>query len=176
MPDERGYAEIPYVKAKLGDEGIIVSTTDWLQFGNLVVISITLLALFFQIRIQNRLAKAQILRDRFEMYWKTYEPVSEGQIAEFHMNPEDYVEKNKYEAQYKDNEYAVRKYIGMAQLYEYLAFLYTLRQMRVPDPLGEHWLDTWVRSLLSNVEFRDVHEHYRQYYPAFARTVDRLWA
>ena len=153
-----------------------MKTADWIQLGSLIVILLTLVVLAYQVFLQNQSAKAQLLHDRFEMYWGTYEPVTDNQVKEFHLNPEDYVQHDRYEAFYKkkENDAAVRKCILMAQRYEYLAFLHTLRRMGIADPMGDHWLNKWVTDLLDSREFRDVHDYYRNYYPAFASAVDAL--
>jgi len=151
-----------------------MTISDWVQLGMLGVVGLTLLVLLWQVVIQNRLAKAQILRDRFEMYWQTYSPVTDAHIAELRLAPDEYVPLEKYETEYSKSEAAIRKLIGMGMLYEYLAFLHTLRAMRVPDPLGQEWLAIWTADLAKHKEFRDVHEHWRDYYPAYAAFVDAI--
>jgi hypothetical protein len=151
-----------------------LSLGDWIQVANVVVVSITLIVLACQLVIQNRLSKAQLLRDRFEMYWRTYDPISKEQVEELDMNPEDYMPTEQYRGVYRDNPGAKRRYLMLTQKYEYLAFLFALRQLGIRDPLGRHWLDNWVQDLSAEREFMEVNSHYRSYYPRFARLVDRL--
>jgi len=108
------------------------------------------------------------------MYWRTYDPVSKEQVEELDMNPEDYMPSEQYRNAYRDNHSAKRRYLMLTQKYEYLAFLYALRNLGIRDPLGAHWLDNWVRDLSAEREFMEVNSHYRSYYPRFARLVDRI--
>lgn len=143
-----------------------------IQFSILIVLLLTLLANFWQLRIQNRLFKAQLLKDRFQMYWKMYEPISNKEVHDLKMFPEDWIEKSKYETDYKNKENAMKKYIRMSKIYEYLAFTFKLREQNLPDPLGEKWLENWLKGLVKEKEFKDVHLYYGNYYPDFKELVD----
>lgn len=149
-----------------------MDTGDYIQTAILLVLTATLFAWVWQIVIQNRLLKAQILRDRLEMYWQTYEPVSDDEVQELHLIPEDYMDKLKYEVHYKKNPEAIRRYITMLALYEYLAFTYSLIKLKLPDPLGYDWTKRWAKDLLEYIEFLYVHEYHNEYYPEFAAYVD----
>lgn len=107
-----------------------------IQFSILIVLVLTLLANFWQLRIQNRL-----LKDRFHMYWKMYEPISSQEVNDLKIFPEDWIEPAKFKTDYQNNEGAIKKYIRMSRLYEYLAFTFKLRKEKLPDPLGEEWLE-----------------------------------
>ena len=150
-----------------------MTLADMLQLANLVIITATLLALVWQTTISNRIAKGQLMRDRFEMYWKLYEPVSDGQVKIFHLNHQDYVESDRYEQAYKDNDDAARQYVSVAQYYEYLGFLSALDDIGIRDPLGDDVMKFWTADLAGIPAFRDVHNHFKKYYPAYARIVDR---
>ena len=108
------------------------------------------------------------------MYWKTYEPVAEEEIKEVEIWPEDYFDKDKYDSYYKGNHDLVRKYIGMSKLYEFLAFTYALKQLKIRDTIGDHWTKLWTDQLSKQKQFLDVHESYRHYYPEFTKFVDTL--
>jgi len=107
------------------------------------------------------------------MYWKTYEPVSDEQLKEFHLLVEDYMDIIKYEKNYKDNDDAIRKYLTLLRLYEYLAFTHSLKRLKLPDPLGGEWTEHWARDLLGYEEFVDVHEYHKDYYPEFKKFIDK---
>ncbi len=127
-----------------------------------------------QTTIQTRLLNAQLVKDRLELYWETYRPVTAEQVDEFKFYPEDYMELDLYEKRYKLDAAAIRRYIYMSELYEYLAFTHSLQSLDVPDPLGEHWVATWTRDLIESSEFLDVNEQYGEYYPVFKSFVERI--
>ncbi|MBM4301877.1 MAG: hypothetical protein FJ121_10200 [Deltaproteobacteria bacterium] len=109
-----------------------------------------------------------------EMYWKTYEPVSDRAIEQIHLIPEDYMNIEKYNKYYKDNKKSIRRYMTLLQLYEYLAFTYSLKILRLPDPLTYTWTELWTESLLKYQEFLDIHEYHRPYYERYAEFVDSI--
>ena len=127
-----------------------------------------------QTTIQTNLLNAQLVKDRLQLYWETYKPVTAEQLDEFKLYPQDYMELALYEERYKSDDSAIRRYIYMSQLYEYLAFTHSLQSLNVPDPLGEHWVATWTRDLSESSEFLDVNEQYGEYYPAFKSFVERM--
>jgi hypothetical protein len=145
---------------------------DLIQSLILVVLVRSVFVLARQTRLQNRIFRAQLLRDRFEMYWKLYDPVSDAQIEEFKLYPEDYMTRERFDQFYKGQDVKIRKYIYFSMLYEYLAFTHILKDLKVPDPLGENWVDMYVAQLCQVSEFQDVHEEYRGYYPTFEKVVD----
>ncbi|MGD9667836.1 MAG: hypothetical protein AB7U75_02150 [Hyphomicrobiaceae bacterium] len=148
---------------------------DWIELSSVFILLLTLFALIRQLKIQNMLANAQILRDRFEMYWRTYEPVSDRQIEELRLNPTDYMTDEKF-SEIKDDEAALRRYIMNAQLFEYFAFLYSLKKLGIPDPLGRNWLAHWIEDLSNQREFSDVASYYEKYYPDLAKFVRQVHA
>jgi hypothetical protein len=126
----------------------------------LLVLSVSLLALALQVRVQNRVLRAQLLRDRFEMYWKTYEPVTDNHVRDFVKYPEAYMTKTLYEKHYAGRSDDIREYITMAMFYEYLAFTHCLRAMHITDPLGAQWADNWATVLSRSAVFWDVHSQF----------------
>ncbi|MBI3089690.1 MAG: hypothetical protein HYY96_03410 [Candidatus Tectomicrobia bacterium] len=147
--------------------------TDYIQIVIAVVLTGTLVILAWQLVIQNRLLKAQVLDSRFQMYWKTYEPVSDAEVEQVNLYPEDYMSEERYQI-YRENPTAIRKYLGLLSLYEYLAFSYSLKKLRLPDPLGYTWTERWAKDLLGYPEFLEVHNYHREYYPDFAKYIDSL--
>jgi hypothetical protein len=130
----------------------------------------------WQTFLQNRLMKAQILRDRFEMYWQLYEPVTDAHVENLRLYPQDYMPLDMYKAKYETNEPSLRRYICMSRLYEYLAFTYSLHHvLKVPDPLGPNWTQKWTDTLAVVPEFRDVHVAYHDYYPKFETCVNNCY-
>ena len=150
--------------------------SDWIQIAILAVLSATLVAVLGQYLQQNRLLRAQQLRDRFEMYWKLYEPMPADALQWMEVCPDDYMPIELYEERYKGNPVAQRKYAGMAQIYEFLAFSFQLEKLRLKDPLTYQWTRRWTADLTAHEEFRQVNQHYREYYPDFADLVDGLSA
>jgi hypothetical protein len=128
-----------------------------------------------ELRVQNRLLNAQLLKDRFEMYWRTsYEPVTDADTQDFLISPTDYMNDKLYKESYEGNIGAIRRYIFMSRRYEYLAFTFTMRELGVPDPLGPDWVEVWASELIDSPEFLHVQGEYRRYYPKFAAFIDSL--
>lgn len=157
-----------------------------IQTGILVILAFTLFKVSSQIKVQNKqvdilnkqvetqnkMLNAQLLRDRLDMYWKTYEPVTVDDIKEFTLLLDDYMDRKKYEESYQDDNDSIRRYISLLTLYEYLAFTYTLKTLELPDPLGKDWTEHWAKDLLHYKEFIDVHEYHKSYYHEFGSFID----
>jgi hypothetical protein len=146
---------------------------DAIQTGMMLVALAAIIFTGWQTKQQNRLFKAQILKDRFEMYWRNYEPISMELVEELKLYPEEFMAKNLYDSDYKGKDNSIRRYIFQSRTYEYLAFIYTLhKELKVPDLIGEQWSDFWIRDLVISKEFRDAHLAYGKYYPKFKAIVD----
>lgn len=126
------------------------------------------------LNVQNRLLHAQILFQRFEMYWKTYAPVTDEELEQVALIPEDWVDPKLFEEKYRDNKSALRRYITLLKIYEYLALMSTMKKLEIPDPLGYTWAEFWARDLSTNAEFLEINDWFRSYYPEFAGFVDSL--
>ena len=87
-----------------------MSTSDVIQIAIPLVLLATLIAVSRSMVVQNRLFKAQLLRDRFDMYRWTLEPLTENHIKDLEAYPDDYMDRSKYENEYKDNDQGIRKY------------------------------------------------------------------
>lgn len=155
-------------------ETAAMTAADYIQIGILSVLGFTMILAVWQTRTQTNLYLAQLLRDRFEMYWKMYEPVSQGQLEELREFPEDYIELTLYEEKYKGHDKKLRKYIGMAQRYEYLAFAHGLEELHLRDPLGYGWTQRWTEDLLEDEVFMDVHHYFGAYYPGYTKLIKKL--
>jgi hypothetical protein len=126
-----------------------------------------------QVELQNRLVAAQLLRDRFDMYWRTYAPLTDDEIRTFLSVPDDLMSEDRYEA-VKSDANALRRYLTLARTYEYMAFTYAMRKAGIPDALGDQWLDRWAKDLTAHGEFLEINQYYRPYYPQFALFIDSL--
>lgn len=142
---------------------------DKIQLAICVILAGTGIAIYRQLRTQSKLAKAQLLRDRFEMYARTYEPVTDEQVKELKLYPADYMEPAVYQQKYQADDQAIRKYIYMTVLYEYLAFTH---QMPPIELVATNFLGMWVNDLLAEPVFHDVHKCCGKYYPDFGKFVD----
>ncbi len=138
------------------------------------VLVVTLMAIWRSMKAQERsmetqngLFRSQLLRDRFDMYLTTLEPVTDDDVEEFYLYRHLYVDKSK-DLYYGENIERIKRCIGMSQMYEYLAFAWALRAQGISDPLGERWIKQWIKDLVGVQEFVDCHEFYgKDYYPDF---------
>jgi hypothetical protein len=151
-----------------------METGDIIQTIILFIMFLSFIFLIRQIVLQNRIFKAQLMRDRFEMYWRTYDPVTEDQISELKIYPRDYMDPKKYETFYKDKPESIKKYIMMMKLYDYLAFINGLRKEKLSDPLGNNWSNLWTSELIDEKEFMEIHNFHKIFYPDFAEYIDKI--
>ena len=149
----------------------MLCTDQRIQLAIAIILVTTLSLIFLQLVLQKRLARAQLLRDRFEMYVKATEPVTNEHVEQLKLYTDDYMDIRLFNEKYEKDEKAIRKYIYMAVLYEYLAFTHAMPKARF---LAPNFLEMWVSDLCDNREFCEVHKHYRRYYPPFAEVVKKL--
>ena len=152
-----------------------ITIADAIQIAILLVLTATLIAALFQLRTQNTLLKAQVITQRLRTYWRTYEPVSDEQAKEMEFYPDDYMDPHRFYEAYAGKSDKIKKYIGILMIYEYLAFSYSLKDIGGAEPVGDEWIQHWARDLAVHPEFRDVHEWHRDYYPAFAKTINKIF-
>jgi hypothetical protein len=145
-----------------------------IQIIGAIILFATLLLLFFQIRAQNMILKAQLNRDRFEMYWKTYDPITKDEIKEFEIFPEDYIDLRIYKEKYENNNKKIIKYLMVSKRYDYLAFSYNLKKLKLRDTLGFFWTENWIKDLIKVDEFLHVHEFNKEYYPELTEFIDNI--
>jgi hypothetical protein len=106
------------------------------------------------------------------MYWKTFEPLQKDEIKEFKIYPDGSMDKELYLSKYKGRKKKIRKYLMFSKHYEYLAFSYKLQKLKLPDTLGYFWTEKWIKDLLLEDEFRDVHNYYKEYYPELTKFIE----
>ncbi|MFH0878524.1 MAG: hypothetical protein V2A34_02315 [Lentisphaerota bacterium] len=147
--------------------------SDLIQLLILAAMTASVLFMAIQTRLQNRLLRAQLLRDRLDLYWKTYDPITEEQLQQFNDYPEDYfMNRQEYEEHYKGRTALARRHIQMSMLYEYMAFTYELKSLSIGDPLGQQWMKQWTCQLIQDGEFLKVHQYFRGFYPHYEAFVD----
>jgi len=137
-----------------------------------VILVVTLVAIWRSMKSQNKLFRSQLLRDRFDMYMTTWEPVTDEDVEEFNLYPDLYRDESK-DLYYRENIERIKRCIGMTQMYEYLAFAWSLKAQE-PDLLGGRWIKQWIKDLVGVKEFVDCHEYFGgEYYPDFYREVQK---
>lgn len=151
-----------------------ISTSDLIQILTFSGAIAALAIAASQLSKQSAVAKAQFLRDSFEMLWKTYDPIGSEQIADFEKYPTELVLPEIYEARYKGKAEAIHRYIKMSKLYEYLVFAYSVKDVHNSTPMDEQWLRNWIAELKLEQEFKDVHESFKVYYPSFAKFFETI--
>ncbi|MGE0811253.1 MAG: hypothetical protein AB7N69_11675 [Immundisolibacter sp.] len=149
---------------------------EWIQTGLLAVGTLSLAILAWQAWNHNTLLRAQILRDRFDMYWRLFQPVSDEQIKDFAVFPQNYMDLDRYRTDYQGKPDSIRRYIHISMLYEYLAFTFTLHHtLKVHDPLRKgDWGARWTRDLIAEKEFMHVNDYYGAYYPDFRDEINNV--
>ena len=151
-----------------------MNTADIIQISIMLILLGTMILFLKQLFLQNNLLKAQMLRDRFDMYWQLYNSITEKDFEDLNLIPDDYMDVTSYNEVYKNSPDKSKKYLRLFRRYEYLAFVYSLKNLNLPDPLGYQWTESWAKDLLVHPEFIEVHNYHKSFYPEFARYLDNI--
>lgn len=68
--------------------------------------------------LQNRLVNAQLLAQRFDMYWRARAPVTDQELSDVDLIPDDYMDPNTYLTKYKTDRQALGRYVYLCTCYE----------------------------------------------------------
>jgi hypothetical protein len=150
-----------------------MSSNDAVQISIVLISFGTLLIVLYQTALQNRLLKAQIIKDRYDMFKGAMSPVSDEEVEMARIYPDNYFDMTTYNEHYKDNPELIKKYLFSWHVYEYMAFRYSIVRLKLPDPIGSN-LKVWVLDSIREKEFADVHAYIKTYHPIFGDYVERL--
>ncbi|MGB6067608.1 MAG: hypothetical protein WBG50_22610 [Desulfomonilaceae bacterium] len=135
---------------------------DIIQTGILIVLAVTLIAIYASMKAQWRLLQEQkkvsaseLLRGRYEMFFSAWDVTSED-VRQFKEKPHLFIDpgvmsETIYQS-YKKNDDAIKDYLLVVQLYEYLAFAHTLNaspdylglDSKPDDPYSKRWVERWI--------------------------------
>ncbi len=172
-----------------------------------MILTITLIVLAGTMWWQKKLTATSLLRDRYQMFFDSWN-VTEGDVDQFKAKPHLFVEKKTinpaYLAALLGSDDAIRNYLLIVQLYEYLAFAHTFNtnsmylgrsaigkcwvrfvnsvrravfhEDKPVDPYGEEWVKRWVTILLTenDTDFPHVHDSYKDDHPEFYCFVEKI--
>ncbi|MGB6066875.1 MAG: hypothetical protein WBG50_18890 [Desulfomonilaceae bacterium] len=172
------------------------------QIGILVVLALTLIPI-------RKTFAVQLLRDRYEMFFDSWE-VKEEDVRQFRAKQHLFVEKKRMDPAYLEallgdkTDNAIKDYLLVVQLYEYLAFAHTFNTNREylgksfmgkcrdrfrnclepeaidplcpKDPYGEPWVKRLVAILITenDRDFPHVHESYKDDHREFYCFVEKM--
>ncbi len=158
-----------------------------------VILTITLIVLAGTMWSQKKLTATQLLRDRYQMFFDSWS-VTPDDVQQFRAKTHLFVEKKRIDAAYLDgllrdeSDNAIKSYLLIVQLYEYLAFAHTFntnsmylgksaigkcwdkffnclrealfRESKPIDPYGEEWVKRLVTILITEKDETDFpHVH-----------------
>ena len=83
------------------------------------ILIVTLIAIWRSMKRQNELFRSQLLRDRFDMYMTTWEPVTDEDVEEFNLYPNLYRDESK-DLYYRENIQRIKRCVGMTRMYQVL--------------------------------------------------------
>ncbi|MCL5036447.1 MAG: hypothetical protein M1269_04930 [Chloroflexi bacterium] len=179
-----------------------MAPADYIQLGIGLILMVTFVAVLKQLKtvwkqleIQNSLLATQALKDQWEMYWKTYEFISDAEIKEFEDFVGDYISEDLFKNKYAGNSQAIRRYIYYTKIYEYLAFFAcqkiwvikgltyaneshgnigspVVKEEKMSRTLDAGWTAKWLADLINVQEFKDVHDYLSPYYPDVIRIIN----
>lgn len=146
--------------------------TNLISMLSFIVLTATLIAIWRQMCTQNRMYESQLLLSQMQVYTNMNPAISEDQIKEVKLYPNEFMGMKAYLEKYKDDRDKTHKFIWMMQNYEYLAYCYLGYNELNSKQTGfneEAWLD----ELIKVEEFIDVHKAQGVYYPKFKEHVDK---
>ena len=129
----------------------------------LIVLAATLIPIWLSTRRQKKLFAAQFLRDRWEMFLDAWD-VQDKEILRLKEKPYLYIDPSLYERHYKGNDDRIRDFLVIVNLYEYLAFTYTLvtsKKYLGTSLAGQCWAWFWlhlkigINGLVFGQEYRE---------------------
>jgi hypothetical protein len=128
-----------------------------------------------QFENQSRIMKSQLVRDQFDFYWRSYDPITADHISDFKIDHGEYMDEELYIGKYKGNDQLIRRYIHISQLYEILAFSLLIERANEGEGynlLGMDWINAYCRRLAKDEVFRDIHQQYKGFYKEFEDFID----
>jgi hypothetical protein len=138
-----------------------------------LILLLTLALVAAGVVVQAVALRAQAVSSQFEGYLRVaYAPVSKEQIEELKLYPEDYMDRQLYESEYKDREDSLRRYIYFYVVYEYLGISWPSRHLRHAS-VGAQWTEMWTRDLVKEKEFKDAHKALRGFYTDYSSIVEK---
>ena len=143
--------------------------TFWVQVLVLGVLCLSAGAVFWQLRLQTKMLRMDLLRDRITMGWLTDKPITPEHIDSVKYYPENYIPR-KYRGKEKEltgkEKELTGKYLYLDQVYDYFLYVY-LSSKSVKDPLGKKWQEKWIEDLAGNKIFDDIREDNRDSFRKF---------
>ena len=147
-------------------KSFIDSNSVFIQFLVLIVLLITLVLVLIQTITQNKLYKAQILRDRFDLYNNTKGLITDKHITDFKNFSQDYI--NEYTEYYSKSNDNIHTYLYFGKIYEYLLYVWELKdKYNLKDPLGNEWEQKWLIEYKDEQAFADLREFNKEFYSDF---------
>ncbi|MCU0918334.1 MAG: hypothetical protein MUC88_27775 [Planctomycetes bacterium] len=154
-----------------------METAEVIQTGILIATSLgVLIAMVFgidQVKKQNKMLRAQLVKDIFDMYQSSEQDISHDLVSSFDQYHFEYMDTDLYQKEYRGKKERIRKYIWLSEHYEMLAFAYSIRDMLKDQVINEGWIEKWLRDLKQHQEFNDVRAMYGPYYKDFDGIVSR---
>lgn len=147
------------------------SSYDLFQFIVQFSILLILVCTFF---IYKNTLKSQLLKVRYEMYLKTFDNVSDQEMKDFKTFPNSVLKRHVFndKREYYAKDEKIRRYLTVSKLYEFLAFIYETKQLKLPNYLGDNWINKWTKDLLQENAFHDAHETNGSFYNSFSEFIE----
>ena len=150
-----------------------MTQADKIQIAILVVLGLTLVASLVAQVYQIMLARANLLACRTDMYRWVHSAITQDDLADCHAYPEMIMARARFDDAYRDKPEALRRYLKLSRIYEYLALAHILEQYKVADSFGIAWGRTWGKVLMDDDMFKEVDEYYRPFYTPFSESLRR---
>jgi hypothetical protein len=114
--------------------------------------------------------RSSALNTQFSMYASLMAPITDKDIAFLQYYPQDLLQPSIFNCCYRGNPNRIHKLIYLSKVYAYLAYT---KEMNQPI-FNEAWRKEWLKGLLNEDVFIDIHGYLKPYYSEFAKDVDNF--
>lgn len=145
-----------------------------IQVGIFIILSVTLISIYLQMRIQNRIHHEQLIYHRYELFNSIFDPITDDNIRNIKSYPDMYLDKETFDHKYKKNNVKIIKLLLTIRIYIYFVMIHALRLNKLSDPFNIGIIK-WMDELEEDEDFQVVAKELGSYYPSFQKFLnDRL--
>lgn len=167
-----------------------ISTNSGYDWGVLIIQGLILgvlivSALFIkkQLKTQNKMLNAQLLKDRIILGWQTDEPITKEHIGNLAYLPRNFMPDNciklfneindtNNEGKKEENKNKIGKYLYLSKVYGYFRWIFIMsEEMEIEEHLDDKWPRKWIRNICQDDVFLDIRKFNKREFPDFEKEI-----